>query len=186
MGKKGESLVFGHALERGFPMIRTASYSQTLRTIGQALDLLRLGTFKLIRDGDDYVVHAQTETMAVKEQNPQESGFLSTRSGLRGGYQEVPVKTLASELRFTPADIERLGREGQAKRRLRGRVQRPNSLSHVLRAVGAYIDSKAASLLEISKQDGTVVIQYRTALGQISTVRMSLKRTDSSQAGVHR
>ena len=183
MGKKGESLVFGHALERGFPMIRTASYSQTLRTIGQALDLLRLGTFKLIRDGDDYVVHAQTETMAVKEQNPQESGFLSTRSGLRGGYQEVPVKTLASELRFTPADIERLGREGQAKRRLRGRVQRPNSLSHVLRAVGAYIDSKAASLLEISKQDGSVLIQYKTALGQISSVRMRLKGTfDSRQS----
>jgi len=164
-------------------MIRTGSYSQTLRTIGQALDLLRLRTFKLICDGDDYVVRAQTETMALEEEDPQESGFPSTRTGLRGADQDVPVKAIASELRFTSADIERLGREGQAERGFPGRVQRPNSLSQILRAVGAYIDSKAASLLEISKQDGSVLIQYKTALGQISSVRMRLKGTfDSRQS----
>jgi hypothetical protein len=168
-------------------MIRTGSYSQTLRTIGQALDLLRLGTFQLICDGDDYVVRAQTETTALEEKDSQESGFLSPRSGLPGAYEEVPVKPIASEVRFTPADIERLGREGQAERGFPGRVQRPNSLAQLLRAVGGYLDSKAASLLEISKQDRSVVIQYKTALGQITTVRMSLKGTDGSLGpGGHR
>jgi hypothetical protein len=161
-------------------MIRTDSYSQILRTIGQALDLLRVRTFKLICDGDDYVVRAQTETTALEEQDPQESGFPSTRSGLRDAYQEVAVKPIASELRFTSADIDRLVREGQAERRFPGRVERPNTLSQILRAVGGYLDSKAASLLEISKQHGSVVIQYRTARGQINTVRMRFKETDRS------
>jgi hypothetical protein len=161
-------------------MIRTDSYSQTLRTIGQALDLLHLRTFKLICDGDDYVVRPQTETTALEEKDPQESGFPSTRSGLPGAYQEVAVKPIASEIRFTSADIERLEREGQAERGFPGKVQRGNSLSQILRAVGGYIDSKAATLLEISKEDGSVVIQYRTARGQVSTVRMRFKVTDRS------
>jgi hypothetical protein len=73
-------------------------------------------------------------------------------------------------LRYTPADIDRLDREGQAKRSDPSGMPDFRSLSQLLRAVGDYLEHKDARLLGVSRQAGVVplvAIEYKTEQRQL-------------------
>ncbi|TMA12606.1 MAG: hypothetical protein E6J89_04235 [Deltaproteobacteria bacterium] len=138
------------------------SYAETLRSIGEALDDLRVETFKLLREGNDYLVRAKTETIDGKHRNLQSTDL----ERFRGRYPE---------LRFSPEDLARLESEGRTKRREPEGVPQPNSLTNILRAVGTYMDLKGNSLLTISKEGAQwVVIRYKSDIGGICTEKVEI------------
>lgn len=142
---------------------RTASYAQTLRAIGQTLEVLDLEAFELKSDGRDYLVRGETAALLLEKQDLQESGLRAVWRRLLRGQQAKPRSI---ELRYTPEDIDRLQREGQTRRRDPHEIPDPYSVSEILRAVGAYLDLKGAHLLEVSRRNGRVTIQYETAEGR--------------------
>jgi hypothetical protein len=138
------------------------SYAQTLRSIGEALDDLKVETFKLMRQGDDYLVRAKTATTEGKDANLQSTEW----DRARGRYPE---------LRFGPEELVRLEREGRTKRREPEGVPQPNSLTNILRAVGTHMDLKGSSLLTISKEgDQWVVIRYKSDIGGTCTEKVEV------------
>jgi hypothetical protein len=73
-------------------------------------------------------------------------------------------------LRYTPADIDRLDREGQAKRTDPLGMPDFRSVSQLLRAVGDYLERRDARMLEVSRQAGAVplvAIEYETEQRQL-------------------
>ncbi len=122
-------------------------YAKLLRAIGQALEELSFQTFKLESDGDDYLVQLR--------------GVRPTWQRLLGRYPATV------QVRYTPEDIDRLEREGQARRRDPHGMPDPFSLPQIMRGVGTYVDSKCAQLLKVSRQhQNMVTVQYETDLGK--------------------
>ncbi|MEE9605687.1 MAG: hypothetical protein V3V70_08955 [Candidatus Scalindua sp.] len=82
-------------------------------------------------------------------------------------------KTL--ELRYTPDDLNRLEREGQAKRCDPNQMPNARSTSQVLRATGAYVNDRYSRLLGVIWQNQSVRIMYETALGsqEVDEIKVS-------------
>ena len=148
----------------------TAPYAKTLRSIGQALEMLHLESFELESDGNDCLVRGIFQPASPGESQPQnvQAGplpgiwrKLRREDHKQTGFSLVPWSSLVLELRYTPAEIERLEREGQARRRDPHGTPDANSLSQLLRAIGAYLDSKGVRLVGISRRDRFVTLQYQ-------------------------
>jgi len=125
-------------------------YHRTLRTIGQALEARSFSKFVLRHTGNHYQVSGK----------PDRRGFFQLflqilRSGKGASYQLI----------FTLHDIQRLEREGRAKRLVPNKLPDFHRLPNTLRTIGAYLDRKKARLLEIQKGDLTVVILYQANEG---------------------
>ncbi|HXG50740.1 MAG TPA: hypothetical protein VNN77_04935 [candidate division Zixibacteria bacterium] len=131
-----------------------SSYDLHLRAIGQALEARRVQVFELKKKGEQYVVKGEPERSSSLI--GRVLGELSERLGLRSAERTWS---------YFPADIQRLEREGRAKRRRPHRLPDFYSLSNTLRTLGSYLDSKGAELLEIHKRPLSVTILYRTRDG---------------------
>ena len=70
------------------------------------------------------------------------------------------------QLRYTSEEIDRLEREGQARRRDPNGMPDGRSMSQLMRAVGAYLNHKGARLLRIFWLDQSVSLAYETAQGR--------------------
>jgi hypothetical protein len=179
-------------------MLETLNYSQPLRAIGQALELLNIESFEILPDGEDFLVRGKP---AVSLQDSIEQpiepsklrhiwGFLPDRkeSGTNPTLRSTAVTEL--DLRYTPRDVDRLESEGQSKRVDSRRAADAASLSQFLRTVGAYVDQKYARLLRICRKGDTVVLNYELSSGRGSEevlsasdlydfwVRMYMRRAD--------
>lgn len=75
-------------------------------------------------------------------------------------------KDSAFELRYTPEDVDRLEREGQARRHNPNGMADGHSMAELLRAAGDYVDWKDGRLLGISWQVQSVSIVYETVQGR--------------------
>jgi hypothetical protein len=64
------------------------------------------------------------------------------------------------------ADVERLSQAGRAKRSDSGRHQNFQSVSNILRTIGAYLDSREVELLELHKRRISITLSYREKTGQ--------------------
>ena len=78
--------------------------------------------------------------------------------------------------------VERLDREGQARRRGSENVADPASLSQLLRCVGAFLTQKVARLVKISWQGGSLNVEYETSAQ--SRAQETFTRTDLYDFGV--
>jgi hypothetical protein len=124
--------------------VPAVSYSEILRVIGQDLETRGIKAFDIRDEGDRIFVQC--------------------------GYQDPPAATPVT-LYYTPRDIEELKPEGAEKR---GQSSKPGdffTLSHILRAIGGYVDQKKACLLRLSNNDcpgADVVfrIEYETREGE--------------------
>jgi hypothetical protein len=108
-------------------MTLTANYAHPLRTIGQDLEALRVESFEMEREGDDYLIRSKVEVPPPEEPLPETNKEKNLRSVLRkmlGRSFEpkepppLPPAPVDIELRYTPEDIERLEHEGQHRRRI--------------------------------------------------------------------
>ena len=117
-------------------MNSNTEYAKPLRAIGQDLEKLHVQEFEVESDGNDYIVRGRAKA------DPPEESF-----------------------RYTPEDLNRLEREGQAKRHDPNQMPNARSASQVLRATGAYVNDTSSRLLGVIWQNQSVRIMYETALG---------------------
>jgi hypothetical protein len=151
------------------------NYSQLLRALGQALELLNVSEFDVEPDGDDLLVRGKAIVPVTNSiELPPEKNIVRDVWDLLPGQRtlelglNIPAKPLSVtglDLRYTPSDINRLEREGQSRRMNFQQTVDPATLSQLLRTVGAYINQQPARLVKISQKGALVLVQYQTLLG---------------------
>jgi hypothetical protein len=156
-------------------MIPVLNYSQTLRAIGQDLEARHVKAFDVERQNEDYFVWVRTQMRPPEKSPPLKVGravFRKARSRLQrqsGAEKEDLAASAPSEayqLRYSPEDVDRLEREGRARRRNPNRVPDAHSLSQLLRALGGYMTRRNLRLLAISWREESVSIVYQTDQGR--------------------
>ena len=132
-------------------MLYLQSYASTLRCIGQALQSHNIEVFELKTDANEFRVQCEDPN---------------------------PPYTALIELKFSPDNITILDREGQARRHQLKSEFRFDSLPEILRAVGVYIDKRAARLRRLNNcclsDDAEIEIEYQTRGGDIRTETLSM------------
>lgn len=168
-----------------FPKVQenTATYALPLRAIGQALELMHIEAFELEKEGNDYVMRGRTKVLPWERLLPQDLSNNLVHLA-RGNAPSQPSEekesstgrpsSMALELRYTPEEIDRLHREGQASRRDSNKMPDGHSMSELLRATGDYVDQRGARLLGISWRYQSISIVYETAQGRRELDMLSL------------
>src|SRR6266540_4347032 len=138
------------------------TYAKSLRVIGQPLEVARVTTFELEKDGQDYLVRSDSLTQTgdwILRNAISESDF-TQQSGRRSSVH--------SPLRFTPLDISRLDSYRQKQRRTHSSspTQGSSKLSQLLRSLGDHLDRTAVSDFHISWIPDCVSVDYQEANGQ--------------------
>jgi hypothetical protein len=156
-------------------MTRPSEYAQLLRAIGQALEVLEFGTFTMEFTGRDFLVRGSAVTSAEQEEaraiRERVIRFVwEALPGERAPEAEIefamstwPAKL---NLRYTAKDMDRLERQGKAKRQNVAGVPDVASLSQLLRTIGAYVEEKQARLVKIARYGESLAIQYDTVDGE--------------------
>jgi hypothetical protein len=121
----------------------STGYANALRAIGQDLEMRDIKTLDLTIMGTQYVVKC--------------------------GYQ-TPPSPMPVTLYYSPEDVERLDQEAREKRRDTASPGDFLTLSHILRAIGGYVEKKNARLLRVSNNDSAgndslFRVEYETAEG---------------------
>jgi hypothetical protein len=158
--------------------MKVIDVSQRLRALGQALELLNVDGFYMEPDGDDFLVRGNAILPVANSTEPTiEANILQHVWGVLPGRRSVelglnlsvaPPKVIRLDLRYTPTDIDRLEREGWARRMNPRGVADPGSLSQLLRTIGAYINRKTARLVKISQEGTSAIVDYQTFFGSRS------------------
>jgi hypothetical protein len=176
-------------------------YVQPLRSIGQALELLRAEDFDLEVERDAFLVRCSVPRPKETINGEDQAGLLQQIWGVLPLETRLELnmtvtghfKTNDINLHYTLKDVDHLDEEGKAKRSSAKEPSAP-TLSQFLRTVGAYVKQKSARLQRISRRDDSITIQYSTPAGEkheevLSTaelyelgVWMSMKRADRSSS----
>ena len=132
----------------------TLSHSQSLRVIGQALEVLRIDSFTLENAGDKYIIRnwepSFLESITEKVWGPGDSDKILLN--LRG-----PTEPLI----YRSSDTTRLEALGQSRRGSDSGQERHN-LSLALRVVGDYLDRHRAVAFDISWVRHSVTVKYQS------------------------
>jgi len=154
-------------------MLQSLNFSQSLRAIGQALEILKIDTFEMENEGDDYLVRGDALSRGSIERGVAE-GMVEYVWGIVPG--RAPLHTTNETSRATPRtpvdlcytseDLNRLEQEGQAKRSATSGIASVDDLPQLLRTTGAYLDQKGARLLKLTREGESLVVQYEAASGQ--------------------
>jgi hypothetical protein len=155
-------------------MNQPTEYAQLLRAIGQALEVLKFGTFAMEFAGGDFLVRGSA-TVSTE----QEAARMIRDRVLKFVWEAIPGEEAPAEiefamstwpaeldLRYTSEDMDRLEQEGKAKRQNAAGVPDIASLSQLLRTIGAYVEKKNARLVKISRYGESLVIRYNTVGGE--------------------
>ena len=141
-------------------------YARDLRAIGDDLESKEIEDFELKSDGINYLMRVE-----AWEPPPKKLATDVLIEGLHTLWQKLqrreprPVFPADFEQRYTPEDIDRLDREGRTRRQPSQKMPGTESVSQILRAVGAYLDLKGTHLLELSKRGPWITLRYKTAEG---------------------
>jgi hypothetical protein len=148
-------------------------YAQPLRAIGQALEALKMESFELEPDGDDFVVRGNvTARGAGPDPQTSESRNLRFNRETEGTSHVSEVEAVTTpaivnqlDLCYTLKDVGRLEQTGQGRRGEPPGITEAPSLSHTLRTIGAYLEEKPARLVKIAKRAESVTVVYETLSG---------------------
>jgi hypothetical protein len=132
------------------------SYSESLRAIGDSLDVLGISTFDLEKQGDDYIVRPTGSTT--------KKNFLN-RIGERLKESRKSDKPPSEQLRYTPLDISRLASKQQSQHRKADVMPDAHKLAQILRIVGYRLDRKEACAFTISVFNHLLIVWYETSGG---------------------
>ncbi|HEX2929373.1 MAG TPA: hypothetical protein VHV54_06650 [Candidatus Binatia bacterium] len=133
------------------------SYAQSLRVIGQALEVLRIFAFTLDKRGEKYIVR-NWEPSFLK-------GVADDVWG-KGDFDQMPSSARNSEnlLIYTNSDAERLETQGRSRRVSSGKPN-PYTISSGLRLVGDYLDKKRAVTFDIWWSVESVKVRFEAVDG---------------------
>lgn len=151
----------------------TIDYAQPLRAIGQALETLKMESFELEPDGDDFVVRGEVTVRGggVNVDRAESRNLRFNGEGERSleSPDAEPVATPAIvnqlDLCYTLKDVGRLEQAGQGRRGEAPLAAETPGLSHLLRTIGAYLEEKPARLVKIVKHAESVTVVYETLSG---------------------
>ena len=154
-------------------------YAKSLRVIGQSLEVARVTTFELEKDGQDYLIRSDSLTQTsdwILRNAIGESDF-TEQSGRRS--------TVNRPLRFTPLDISRLDSHRQKQRRTRSSSQTQGSskLSQLLRSLGDHLDRTEVSAFHISWTSDSISVDYQELDGQTNSRTFTPEKLQ--QLGLH-
>jgi len=155
------------------PMAITIDYAQPLRAIGQALEILKMESFELEPDGDDFVVRGKVTARGgdADVESAESQNLRFSREGERN-LEAPDVEPAATsvivnqlDLCYTLKDVDRLEQKGQARRGEAPAVAQMPGLSPLLRTIGAYLEEKPARLVKIAIDGESVTVVYETLSG---------------------
>lgn len=167
-------------------LVVRAKYAQELRVIGQLIQQLHLVQFEVELADSDFVLRGQAPATG-DEAGVSASGQRIGSRQLLGVGQMTPV-----EVRCTPEMMERLERQGRARRGQSRDIPDPASPSELLRTIGSYLDRQDAKPKRIIRAAGFLTLELLTAEGAErqdqwyisslygSSIQMYLQRRDRS------
>jgi hypothetical protein len=139
----------------------THNCSQKLRAVGQLLEALKIDSFSMRADDDDFL---------VRDRHPRRNREIRVRDGLGAvwgimrdrdlRFEKSYQSTGVLQFRVTEEDVALLERHGQTRRQGPGKVPDIGAPSQILRAIGHFVDYKRGRLLEVSKNDQDVYFEY--------------------------
>jgi hypothetical protein len=136
-------------------------YAESLRAIGQSLEMLRVEAFRLEKEGDSYIVRSQFLTPtrqwilrnSLTEDISDSAGPNQKSAQLSGGD---------GWLRYGPLDIAQLDAQGRRKRANHGSAEmRADRLAQLLRTLGEHLDIKQATVFHISWAPDSMSVDYQ-------------------------
>jgi hypothetical protein len=140
-------------------------YAESLRAIGQSLEMVHVESFKLEKEGDSYVVRSESLT-------PTRLWILSNSLGedVRDSPPPDPKTTQLTtgegSFCYRPPDIARLDAQERRKRQNQGITQMPQkTLAQLLCTLGDYLDTKEATTFHISCAPDSMSVDYQMPAG---------------------
>jgi hypothetical protein len=141
--------------------------AQSLRVIGQALEVLRINAFALEKKGEKYIVR-NWELSFLKSITDKVWGT--------GDSDQMPFTPQESSdlLVYTSSDTERLETGGRSRR---GANENPDTynISSGLRVLGDYLDRKRAVAFDIWWSIESVRVRYETSAGGLNKAIFTLQ-----------
>jgi len=140
------------------------SHETDLRVIGQALETLGIESFDLVLDGENFVIHGGPD-LPVPRKKIQASSRLQLFRRKRENVKPQRSQFYISGMRFRDSDVLRLDRRAKNIRSSEEKCPDTQSLSHGLRMIGAHIDTKGATLLQVIRHNQLFTVWYRKTSG---------------------
>jgi len=155
-------------------------YSQPLRAMGQALEVINIQIFELEIAEDNVFIRGHVP-LAPPDKQCDADQLRTIWGALPGAQDAFPEhdrngSNAQIDLCYTARDIERLEEEGRSRRGTSHAVPDAWSLSQILRSIGAYLNQKRARLSNMMRQRDCIVIEYETSAG--STIKETLIMKD--------
>jgi hypothetical protein len=136
------------------------TYAQSLRVIGQSLEVARLVNFELDNDGKTYLIRSDSLTQTsewILRNAVRENEALAERSS---------EPALDGSLPFSPAVVARLDAQGQKRRNSSSSgAEGSKRISQLLRTLGDHLDKAEARTFRISWRPGSVSVDYQRVNG---------------------
>ena len=148
-------------------------YEILLRTIGQRLEDEQVDSFALEITERKVFVYGGSGFPRSKSLEPghKSNTKRTTANRVNANYLIPGVGRSQTSSRifrdcFPIEDLYQLDQQGRAKRKDQDRIPNGQSISQVLRAMGAYISRRDARLSSVAVRDGMIEIVYETAEGK--------------------
>jgi len=135
-------------------------YAESLRAIGQSLEMVHVESFRLEKENDSYVVRSESLT-------PNRLWILSNT--LSGDTRDSPPNPKITQLPvregwfcYRPPDIARLEAQERRKRKNDSSTEMPRkTLGQLLRTLGEHLDTKEATTFHISCAPDSMSVDYQ-------------------------
>ena len=148
------------------------NYAKSLRVIGQSLEVARVTTFELEKDGQDYLVRSDSlsETSEWILRNAVGESNFTQPSSRRS--------TINHPLRFTPYNISRLDSHEQKQRQRHSSSQTQGSrkLSQLLRTLGDHLDQSNVCAFHISWVSASVSVYFQFLDGECDSRTFTVEK----------
>jgi len=136
-------------------------HANTLRVIGQSLEIARISSFELAADGLEYVVKSEWLNA--------EGGWALRHGVSRNNFsaQTASQSSVKHSVRFSPGDIFRLEKQAQVRRRIGSmRHDGYRALPQLLRALGDQFDRMNAKAFQILWVSESVSVEFQLPDGE--------------------
>lgn len=141
-------------------------HANSLRAIGQSLEMLRLRAFRLEKKGDSYIV--RSESLTATHEWMLRSNLAENSLDTRVPDQKSTQLTVGEGwLCYGPLDIAQLNAQERKKRDNHDieQTREADKLAQLLRTLGEHLDSKEAIAFKISWAPESVSVDYQTPNG---------------------
>jgi hypothetical protein len=151
-------------------------YAESLRAIGQSLEMVRIERFRLEKEGDSFVVRSESLT-------PNRLWILSN-SISEDIRDSPPPKPKITQLPvregwfcYSPPDIARLEAQERRKRENHTAKEMPRkTLGQLLRTLGEHLDTKEATTFRILWAPDSMSVEYQMANGESERKDFTVER----------